>query len=86
MFRTEVGNININTRGSWIIYVEFAGLKIQIDVIFLLCKAWFPHRCICRICRVSRTKKIHRKDITLWKPPVQMLNTKEMTDITCRAR
>jgi len=38
MFRTEVGNININTRGSWIISVEFAGLKIQIDVIFLLCK------------------------------------------------
>ena len=38
MFRNEVGNININTRGSWIISVEFAGLKIQIDVIFLLCK------------------------------------------------
>ena len=27
-------------------------------------KAWFPYRCICRICRVSRTKKIHRTDIT----------------------
>ena len=27
-------------------------------------------------------KKIHRTDITLWKPPVQMLNTKEMTDTT----
>ena len=26
-------------------------------------------------------KKIHRTDITLWKPPVQMLNTKETTDI-----
>ena len=25
-------------------------------------KAWFPYRCICRICR---TKKIHRTDITL---------------------
>ena len=36
MFRTEVGNMNINTRGSWIFSVEFAGLKIQI--IFLLCK------------------------------------------------
>ena len=36
-------------------------------------KAWFPYRCICRICRVSRTKKIHGTDITLWKPPVQML-------------
>ena len=46
-------------------------------------KAWFPYRCICRICRVSRKKKIHRTDITLWKPPVQMLNTKEMTDTTC---
>lgn len=38
MFRTEVGNIDIKTRGSWIISIEFAGLKIQIDVIFLLCK------------------------------------------------
>ena len=28
-------------------------------------KAWFPYRCICRICRVSRTKKIHGTDITL---------------------
>ena len=46
-------------------------------------KAWFPYRCICR---VSRTKKIHRTDITLWKPPVQMLNTKEMTDTTCCTR
>ena len=44
-------------------------------------KAWFPYRCICR---VRRTKKIHRTDITLWKPPVQMLNTKETTDTTCR--
>ena len=42
-------------------------------------KPWFPYRCICRI---SRTKKIHRTDITLWKPPVQMLNTKEMADTT----
>ena len=49
-------------------------------------KAWFPCRCICRICRVSRTKKIHRTDITLWKPPVQMLNTKETTDTTCCTR
>ena len=39
-------------------------------------KAWFPYRCICR------TKKIHRTDTTLWKPPVQMLNTKETTDTT----
>ena len=46
-------------------------------------KAWFPYRCICRICRVYSTKKIHRTDITLWKPPVQMLNTKETTDTTC---
>ena len=46
-------------------------------------KAWFPYRCICR---VSRTKKIHRTDITLWKPPVQILNTKEMTDTTCCTR
>ena len=45
-------------------------------------KAWFPYGCICRICRVCRTKKIHRTDITLWKPPVQMLNTKETTDTT----
>ena len=30
-------------------------------------KAWFPYRCICR------RKKILRTDITLWKPPVQML-------------
>ena len=26
---------------------------------FLLSKAWFPYRCICRVCR---TKKIHRTD------------------------
>ena len=45
-------------------------------------KAWFPYRCICRICRVCRTKKIHRTATTLWKPPVQMLNTKETTDTT----
>ena len=25
-------------------------------------KAWFPYRCICRICLVCRTKKIHRTD------------------------
>ena len=31
-------------------------------------KAWFPYRCICRICR---TKTIHRTEITLWKPPVK---------------
>ena len=49
---------------------------------FKLSKAWFPYRCICRICRVSRTKKIHRTAKTLWKPPLQMLNTKEMTDTT----
>ena len=42
-------------------------------------KAWFPYRCICRVCR---TKKIHRTDTALWKPPVQMLNTKETTDTT----
>ena len=48
-----------------------------------LTKAWFPHRCICRICR---TKKIHRTDTTLWKPPVQMLNAKETTDTTCCTR
>ena len=51
--------------------------------------AWFPYRCIrciCRICRVCRTKKIHRTDKSLWKPPVQMLNTKEMTDTTCCTR
>ena len=46
-------------------------------------EAWFPYRCICRICR---TKKIHRTDKTLWKPPVQMLNTKETTDTTCCTR
>ena len=33
-----------------------------------------------------RTKKIHRTDITLWKPPVQMLNTKETTNTTCCTR
>ena len=49
-------------------------------------KARFPYLCICRICRVCRTKKIHRTDITLWKPPVQMLNTKETTDKTCCTR
>ena len=37
-------------------------------------------------CRVYSTKKIHRTDITLWKPPVQMLNTKETTDTTCCTR
>ena len=42
-------------------------------------KAWFPYRCICRVCR---TKKIHRTDTSLWKPPVQMLNAKETTDTT----
>ena len=52
----------------------------------LLPKAWFPYRCICRICRVCRTKKNHRTVITLWKPPVQMLNTKETTDTTCCTR
>ena len=41
---------------------------------FCIHKAWFPYRCICRVCR---TKKIHRTDTTLWKPPVQMLNTTE---------
>ena len=46
-------------------------------------KAWFPYRCICRVCR---TKNIHRTDTTLWKPPVQMLNTKETTDTTCCTR
>ena len=46
---------------------------------YVSCKAWFPYRCICRVCS---TKKIHRTDITLWKPPVQMLNTKETTDTT----
>ena len=49
----------------------------------VLPKAWFSYRCICRVCR---TKKIHRTDITLWKPPVQMLNTKETTDSTCCRR
>ena len=48
-----------------------------------LSKAWFPYRCICRVCR---TKKIHRTDITSWKPPIQMLNTKETTDSTCCTR
>ena len=48
--------------------------------------AWFPYRCICRICLVCRTKKIHRTATTLWKPPVQMLNTKETTDTTCCTR
>ena len=43
-------------------------------------KAWFPYSCICRVCR---TKKIHRTDTTLWKPPVQMLNTTETRDTTC---
>ena len=47
---------------------------------------WFPYRCICRICRVCRTKKIHSTDSTLWKPPVQMLNAKETTDTTCCTR
>ena len=42
-----------------------------------------PYRCICRVCR---TKNIHRTDTTLWKPPVQMLNTKETTDTTCCTR
>ena len=52
-----------------------------------LLEAWFPYRCICRICRVCHTKKIHWTDITLWKPPVQMLNRKETTDTTfCRDR
>ena len=46
-------------------------------------KAWFPYRCICRVCR---TKKIHRTATTLWKPPVQMLNSKETTDTTCCTR
>ena len=49
---------------------------------YVILKAWFPYR----ICRVCRTKKIHRTDITLWKPPVQMLNTKETTDTTCCTR
>ena len=31
-------------------------------------------------------KKIDRTDTTLWKPPVQMLNTKETTDTTCCTR
>ena len=44
---------------------------------FIRYRAWFPYRCICR------TKEIHRTDTTLWKPPVQMLNTKETTDTTC---
>jgi len=43
-------------------------------------RAWFTYRCICR------TKKIHRTDTTLWKPPVQLLNTKETTDTTCCTR
>ena len=35
---------------------------------------------------VCRTKKIHRTETTLWKPPVQMLNTTEMRDTTCCTR
>ena len=74
---------------------EIDNLKVSEDFILLcfsvlhkleFCKAdkvWFPYR---RICRVCRTKKIHRTDITLWKPPVQMLNTKETTDTTCCTR
>ena len=50
------------------------------EILHIYTKTWFPYRCICRICR---TKKIHRTDITLWKPPVQMLNTKETTDTPC---
>ena len=48
--------------------------------------AWFPYRYICRICCVCRTKKNHKTDTTLWKPPVQMLNKKETTDTTCCTR
>ena len=47
-------------------------------------KAWFPYRSICRICRVCSTKKIHRRSTTLWKPPVQLLNTIEMTTFCTR--
>ena len=52
-------------------------------------EAWFPCCCICCICCVCCvccTKKIHRTDTTLWKPPVQMLNTTETTDTTCWTR
>ena len=65
--------------------LAFIAKEACLDNIFLT-KAWFPYRCFCRICCVCRTKKIHRKDTTLWKPPVQMLNTTETTDTTCCMR
>ena len=46
----------------------------------IVIRAWFPYRCICR------TKKIHRTDITLRKPLVQMRNAKETIDTTCCTR
>ena len=65
--------------------IKFLICGVVVTVDDVDAKAWGPYR-ICRICLVSRTKKIHRTDITLWKPPVQMLNTKETTDKTCCTR
>ena len=63
--------------------IEFILSRTTRCICHFYCIAWFPYRCICRICRVCRMKKIHGTDITLWKPPVQILNTKETTDTTC---
>ena len=59
---------------------QIARTKMLVATAF---KAWFPYSCICRVCR---SKKIHRTTTTLRKPPIQMLNTKETTDTTCCTR
>ena len=73
------GNLNSNYHVNLtIIQSKLVCISHYVNRPFPSCpKAWFPYRCICR------TKKIHRTDTTLWKPPVQMLNAKETTDTTC---
>ena len=78
--------MNEKVKIFWDMQIQTGKLIEQSRPDIVVLKAWFPYRCICRICRVCRTKKIHRTDITLWKPPVQMLNTKETTDTTCCTR
>ena len=46
-------------------------------------KAWFPYRCICRICR---TKKIHRTDITLNLPYKCSIQKKRQIQLVVRDR
>ena len=50
------------TSSTGLTIIELYPLALK-KVRYMLCPiAWFPYRCICRICRVCREKKIHRTD------------------------